>query len=189
MSSAERLENAMEPGKVYRRQELAGFTKAVDRDLQTLVRDGRVRKAHGGLYFRPRRNAFGFSPPRDEDLVQAFLKSDDFLVTSYNHFNALGLGLTQLYGETRVYNHKRSGMYVLGGKRFRFLHVPTFPRTLSREYLLVDLLNHLDRLPDDAARARRNLPSLVAKLDRDALRDNLERYGRPAARRALPHVA
>lgn len=189
MRSAEKLGSAMEPGKVYRRQDLAGLTTAVDRDLQTLVRDGQVRKAHGGLYFRPRRNAFGFAPPRDEDLVRSFLKSEDFLVTSCNHFNALGLGLTQMYGETLVYNHKRSGTYVLGGKRFRFLRVPAFPRTLSREYLLVDLLNHLDRLPDDAARARRNLSPLVATLDKAALRVHLERYGRPAARRALQNVA
>jgi hypothetical protein len=186
--SAEKLGKVMEPGRVYRRQDLAGFTTAVDRDLQTLVRDGQVRKAHGGLYFRPHRNAFGFAPPRDEDLVRAFLKSEDFLVTSYNHFNALGLGLTQLYGETLVYNHKRFGMYVLGGKRFRFLRVPAFPRELSREYLVVDLLNHLDRLPDDAARVRRNLPLLLSKLDKDALRINSTRYGRPATRRVLQDV-
>ena len=189
MRNAEKLGNAMAPGRVFRRHELAAFTTAVDRDVRTLVRDGAVRKLKGGLYLRPRRNAFGDAPPRDEEIVRAFLKTDDFLLTSFNHFNALGLGLTQLYGETRVYNHKRTGVHELGGKRFHFLRVPAFPRALSREYLVVDLLNHLDRLPDDAARARRLLPSLLATLDAEALRVNLERYGRPAAGRVLGHVA
>lgn len=185
MRSATKLGNAMKPGHVYRRQDLGAFSSAVDRDLQELVRKGTVRKVHSGLYVRPQRNAFGVAPPRDEALVRAFLKSDDFLMTSFNHFNALGLGLTQVYNETRVYNHKRSGTYELGGKTFRFLRVPAFPRALSREYLLVDLLNNLAHLPDDAARVRRNLRPFLARLDMDALRANLERYGRPAARKAV----
>src|SRR5690606_5489901 len=102
-----------------------------------------------------------------------------------NHYNTLGLGLTQVYNETRVYNHKRSGAFRLDGRTFRFFRVPAFPRRLSREYLLVDLLNNLDRIPDDVARVKRHLRPLLDRLDKNALRRNLELYGRPVARRAL----
>ena len=94
MKNAEKLKTAMRPGKVYRRQELAELAPAVDRDLKALVAAGAVRKLSGGLYYRPQKNAFGSAPPEDQDLVRAFLKTDDFLLTSYNHFNRLGLGLT-----------------------------------------------------------------------------------------------
>ena len=185
MTSAQKLGSSMRPQRIYRRSDLTGLSTSVDRDLKTLVEQGRVKKLHGGLYYRPRKNPFGFTPLRDEELVRAFLKTGDFLLTSYNHFNQLGLGLTQLYNESLVYNHKRAGVYTLGDKRFRFLLVPAFPRKLSKEYLLVDLLNNLNRLPDNADRVRRNLPSHLCEFDPNKLRECAERYGRPSARRIL----
>ena len=107
MKNMERLRNAMLPGKVYRRKELSGFSTAVDRDLKTLVTAGQVQKLAGGLYYRPRTNPFGVTPPEDREVARAFLKTDDFLLTSYNYFNQLGLGLTQVYNDYMVYNHKR----------------------------------------------------------------------------------
>ena len=91
------MKNAKLPGKVYRRKELAGFSTAVDRDLKTLGTTGQVQKLAGGLYYRPRTNPFGVTPPEDREIARAFLKTDDFLLTSYNYFNQLGLGLTQFW--------------------------------------------------------------------------------------------
>src|SRR5262245_41023301 len=91
MNNPERLLKKMQPGKVYRRKTLEGFTTAVDRDLKTLVQEGEVRKVASGLYCRLRANVFGFAPPDDAELVRAFLKSEDFLLTSYNYFTQLGL--------------------------------------------------------------------------------------------------
>jgi len=133
----------------------------------------------------PRKNAFGTAPPDDKDLVRAFLKTDDFLLTSYNNFNQLGLGLTQVYRNYVVYNHKRAGSYTLGGKRFDFRLVPAYPHRLSREFLLVDLLNNLKRLPDDTEQVLKNLPSRLAEFDHEKLETCLKRYGNAAARRAL----
>jgi hypothetical protein len=181
----EKLKNSMRPGRVYRRRDLERFSTAVDRDLQTLVEGGEVKKLAGGLYCRPRNNPFGAVPPDDKDLARAFLKTDDFLMTSYNHFNQLGLGLTQVYNYAVVYNHKRGGDFSLGGKRFTFRVVPSYPRKLSREFLLVDLLNNLRRLPDDAALVLRNLRSSLNQFDPERVRKCLARYGRPAARTAL----
>lgn len=185
MKNTERLKNGMHPGKVYRRQDLEGLSTAVDRDLKLLVESGEVRKLSGGLYYRPQKNAFGAEPPEDRDLVRAFLKSDDFLLTSYNHFNGLGLGLTQLYNTALVYNHKRAGEFKLGKRRFQFRVVPNYPTQLSKEFLLVDLLKNLRKLPDDTAAVLRNLRASLSEFDRAKLRENLELYGNPAAKNVL----
>lgn len=182
MKNAEKLKNSMQPGRVYRRQDLAAYSTAVDRDLNTLVENGEVQKLAGGLYYCPDKNAFGLAPPEERELVGAFLKSDDFLLTSYNYFNQLGLGLTQVYSATLVYNHKRTGEYLLGGKRFKFRLVPAYPVKLSREFLLVDLLNNLKRLPDNTAGVLENLKGRLKEFDRTALAACIKRYGSPGAR-------
>ena len=185
MKNAEKLKDAMRPGQAYRRQDLDGLTTAVDRDLKTLVENGKVRKLSYGLYYRPRKNPFGDTPPEDSELVRAFLKTDDFLLTSDNYFTQLGLGLTQLYNNHVVYNHKRSGEHVLGGQRFRFRVVPAYPKKLSKEFLLVDLLNNLMRLPDNASLVLENLKRHRGEFDQAKVSENLALYGRPAARAAL----
>lgn len=188
MKNAEKLKSFMQPGRVYRRQDLEVCSTAVDRDLRTLVDSGAVLKLAGGLYYRPHENAFGFTPPEEHDLVRAFLKTDDFLLTSYNYFNQFGLGLTQVYNTALVYNHKRAGEYSLGGKKFEFRLVPAYPHKLSREFLLVDLLNNLKRLPDNTADVLKNLKVRLKEFDRAALTVCLERYGRPGAKNILRHI-
>ena len=185
MKNAEKLKEAMPLGKVYRRQDLEGLTTAVDRDLKTLVASGEVQRLSGGLYYRPRKNPFGVTPPEDQELVRVFLKTDDFLLTSDNYFTQLGLGLTQLYNNHVVYNHKRSGEFVLGGQRFKFRLVPAYPKKLSKEFLLVDLLNNLRRLPDSSEAVLRNLKEHAKEFKPGLVRENLARYGKPAAREAL----
>lgn len=185
MKNAERLRNGMRPGNVYRRQDLEGLSTAVDRDLKLLVESGEVRKLAGGLYYRPQTNAFGAAPPEDHELVRAFLKTDDFLLTSYNHFNQLGLGLTQVHKNYLVYNHKRVGTFQLGGKPFTFRVVPDYPTELSKEFLLVDLLRNLRNLPDDTSAVLRNLRQHLGDFDRERVQVNLDRYGNPAAKKLL----
>lgn len=188
MKSCEKLRNRMRPGSVYRRQDLQGISTAVDRDLKTLVESGEVKKLGPGLYSRLRQIAFGEAPPEDRELVRAFLKTDDFLLTSYNNFTQLGLGLTQVYNTPLVYNHKRSGSFRLGPKRFAFRVVPSYPNKLSREFLLVDLLNNLERLPDDTDLVLQNLRSRLNEFNLNKVNEYLHRYGRPQARILLEHV-
>lgn len=185
MKNAEKLKEAMRPGRVYRRQEFDGLTTAVDRDLKTLVESGEVRRLGYGLYYLPRKNPFGDTPPEEQELVRAFLKTDDFLLMSDNYFTQLGLGLTQLYNNHVVYNHKRPGEFVLGGQRFKFRVVPAYPKKLSKEYLLVELLNSLMRLPDNASLVLDNLRQRRGEFDQMKVSENLARYGKPAAREAL----
>jgi len=189
MKNSEKLKDSMRPGSVYRRQELDGFSTAVDRDLKKLVKSGAVRKLAYGLYYRPQKNARRDAPADERGLIQAFLKTDDFLMTSHNDFSDLGLGLARIHDDHLVYNHKRSGDFALGGRRFKFRIVPAFPKKSSKEYLLVDLLNNLRHAPGDAALVLQNLKSRLAEFDEDNLQKNLDRYGRPAAKAVIKRIA
>lgn len=185
MKNTQKLKDAMTPGRVYRRQELEGSSSAVDRDLKKLVDSGEVTKLAGGLYYRPQKSVFGSAPPKEKELVRAFLKTDDFLLTSFNYFNQLGLGLTQLYNDHVVYNHKRTGSFSFGGKRFKFRVVPSYPNTLSKEFLLVDMLNNLRKLPDDTNLVLRNLKTSMNEFDRNKVEGCLALYGNPGAKKVL----
>ncbi len=188
MKNAEKMKTAMTVGRVYRRQELEHFASTLDRDLKTLVKSGAVERLAGGLYYRPKRNAFGAVPPSEQELVRAFLKTDDFLVTSHTYFNQLGLGLTQLYNDCVVYNHARKGDFNLGGRRFLFRCPRSYPRELSKEFLLVDLLNNLKELPENTSNVVENLKKRLSEFDAGKVEENLALYGRARAREAL-HLA
>lgn len=185
MTSAERLRAFMRLGRVYRRQELAEASAAVDRDLKALVDGGEVLKLGRGLYCRGKSSPLGVAPPESRELVRAFLRSDDFLLTSFNHFANLGLGLTQRYNHHRVYNHRRGGDVRLRGSLFQFRIVRRYPKVLSKEYLLVDLLNHLRKLPDDTRRVVKSLEARLPEFDRAQLHACVDRYGNFEAKRIL----
>ena len=148
MTKLEQLKRHLRPGRVYRREDLAQWSNAVDRHIKQLVEDGTLTKLAAGLYGYPKETAFGKAPAEDDKLVRTFLKDDRFLVASPNAYNMLGVGTTQLYDNTVVYNHKRHGEFRLGGRTFQFRMRPSFPKALSREFLLVDLVNNLDRLAE-----------------------------------------
>src|SRR5712691_12843786 len=135
-------------GQVYRREDLARWSNAVDRHLRQLQNDGTLTKLASGLYAYPKETVFGKAPAEDDKLVATFLKDHRFLLASPNAYNGLGVGTTRLYDQTVVYNHKRHGNFSLGGRTFEFRVKPSFPKTLSREFLLVDLVNNLDRLAE-----------------------------------------
>src|SRR5689334_12485478 len=110
----------LRPGRVYRREDLARWSGSVDRHLKTLVSDGDLKKLRYGLYYYPKKLAFGEAPASERELVQAFLKTNQFVVMSPNLYNQLGLGTTQLYNKRVVYNRKRHGTFDLGGRVFQF---------------------------------------------------------------------
>jgi hypothetical protein len=183
MSTLQQFKKHLRPGKVYRREALAGWSNSVDRHLKELVSEGTLTKVANGLYLYPKQTAFGEAPADDATLVGAFLKDHRFLLASPNVYNRLGVGTTQLYNKTLVYNHKRHGSFLLDGRTFDFHVKPSFPRKLSKEFLLVDLVNNVDRLAESRqevlARVKERAPSFdVARLQR-AARD----YGSVRARK------
>ena len=133
-------------GKVYRREDLAQVSNAVDRHLRELVSGGALKRLAQGLYYVPKKSVFGVLPPDDQELVATFLRDKDFLVFSPSSYNTLGLGTSQLYNKTLVYNHKRHGLFSFGNRQFDFRVKPRFPKKLTPEFLLVDAINNLDDL-------------------------------------------
>jgi hypothetical protein len=177
MMKLQEFKKHLRPGQVYRREELARWSNAVDRHLKQLLDDGTLTKLAPGLYSYPKATVFGKAPAEDDKLVETFLKDRRFLLASPNAFNMLGVGTTQLYDKVVVYNHKRHGNFSLGGRTYEFRVRPSFPKTLSREFLLVDLVNNLDRLAESRQEVLERVRERVASYDVPRLQRAARDYG------------
>lgn len=184
-SKFESLKQNIQPGEVYRRADIENWTTAVDRHLHMLTEEGTLQKISQGIYYAPKKSKFGVSPPTDHSLVERFLKDDTFLLFSPNVFNSLGLGLTQLYNITWVYNHKRRGVFPLNGRNFLFKLKSAFPTTLSREYLIVDLLNNLNELAEDSEKVLVTFQKNVNLSDAEELKKMASKYGTGSVRKLI----
>jgi len=172
-------------GEVYRRSYLEYYSTAIDRQLAQLIKGGKLVKLNQGLYYAPMQSKFGVVPPDDHLLVERFLKDEDFLLISPNSFNTLGLGLTQLYNTMWVYNHKRKGEFILNGKSFNFKLKNSFPQKITREYLLVDLLNNFESLAEDKKNIVDKLTRNVLSFNMDTLMKATQQYGNGTAKRII----
>ena len=166
MTKFEQFKAKLTLGQTYRRADLAQWSTAVDRHLKEAVQAGVLAKLSGGLYYAPKLTAFGAAPPEDAILVSTFLNGAPFLLASPNAYNALGVGTTQLHNMTVVYNHKRHGTFALGSRSYEFRMKPAFPKTLSLEFLLVDLVNNLDQLGEDAEDMLKRVKARLAATNR-----------------------
>jgi hypothetical protein len=183
--AAAHLANELQAGRVYRREELARLSSAVDRNLRELVQAGKLKKIAQGLYHAPKQSSFGPLPPTDEQVVGGFLRDKDFLVFSPSAYNSVGLGTTQLYNRTLVYNHKRHGVFQLGNRQFDFRMKPRFPKKLTPEFLYVDLLNNLDGLAEDREAILRQAQCRLRSFDPVRLRRAVDSFGNVATRKRL----
>jgi len=177
MSKATELKLHLQPGQVYRRNDLEKWSNAVDRHLQELQDDGTLKKVAKGMYYYPTETAFGQAPPSDDALVRSFLKDDRFLVTSPNDYNKLGLGTTQLYNKAVVYNHKRHGELRLGNRFYSFQRKPHFPKKVSPEFLLVDLVNNVDSIAEDKTAVLHKVKKKVSEMNVHQLKQAVRDYG------------
>ncbi len=184
------LLDQMEAGRVYRRQELSSFSKAVDRDLAALVKEKKIEKVGAGLYYKPMVSSFGLLPPEQREIVRAFLKTDDFLLTSLNYFNGLGVGLTQLSNEMLVYNRKRTGKFNLGGLVYNFQRPLNFPRPseINEEYLFVDMLNNYENLYEPPEQFKNILKKKATKLKKKELLHAVNMYGKVRTNKKLQEL-
>lgn len=183
MTKLDELKKHLKRGKVYRRSDLAKWSKSVDRHLEALVEEGTLQKLSQGLYYYPEESAFGRTPPEEEALIKSFLKDDRFLLTSLNAYNSLGVGTTQLYNQRMVYNHKRHGDFKLGNKNFSFRVKPHFPKKATPEFLLVDLVNNLDTLAEDQKELLKNISWKVRTMDSKKLERSVQEYGNARAKK------
>ena len=125
----------------------------------------------------PKTTVFGNVPPDEHTLVQKFLKDDDFLLTTPNAYNSLGVGTTQLYNRRVVYNHKRHGEFSLGGRKFFFHAKHKFPKSLTKEFLLVDLVNNVHTLAEDKDEVLKNVSEKARTMDTRKLKQSVNSYG------------
>jgi len=177
MRQLHQLKSQLKPGEVYRRTELGNLSKSVDRHLGQLVQEGTLQKLSQGLYYFPKESAFGKTPPDENRLVESFLKDNRFLLTSPNAYNSLGVGTTQLYNVRTVYNHKRHGEFKLGNKTFQFQIKPHFPKKVTPEFLLVDLVNNLHTLAEDGNEVMKKVTEKAAAMDKKKLKHSVTEYG------------
>lgn len=199
MAQIDELKKHLKKGKVYRRDDLTKWSKSVDRHLEELTQEGTLQKLSQGLYYFPKESAFGKTPPEEDELVKSFLKDDRFLLTSSNTYNSLGVGTTQLYNQRRVYNHKRHGEFKLGNQTFNFQIKPHFPKKITEEFLLVDLVNNLETLAEDPSEVLKKVAVKTYSMDARRLRNAVLEYGNVKAKKVflslltqtevLPHAA
>ena len=182
-------------GKVFRRKDLADKHPSVDRELGRYVRSGLVCKAAQGLYYVPKKTPFGQAPPDEDALVAKFLDDKHFLVFNPSRYNTLGLGATQLYNTTVVYNHKRHGKFKLAGFEFDFREKLRFPSAsqVTREFLLVDMLNNLAQLAEDTQAVLKAVQAKLSSFDEKRLEKAVTDYASARTRRylrewAAPHA-
>lgn len=188
MSKLSTLKSHLRRGNVYRRADLERWSTAVDRHLGQLVEGGTLQKLSHGMYYYPKETVFGPTPPDETILVRSFLKDDDFLITSPNAYNSLGIGTTQLYNKRVVYNHKRHGEFELGGRRFFFHAKPKFPKKLSEEFLLVDLINNLDTLAEDKKEVMHQAFDKAKTMEPKKIKRAVSEYGNVRTKKLLTPI-
>lgn len=187
--SYESLNQCLRSGRVYRRDMLLSFSKALDRDLNILVEKGLLRKLAAGLYYKPVVSALGLLPPKDDDLVTSFLRDNKFLLYSWNQFNSLGLGLTQLYNRVVVLNHKRHGVFKLGNKEFEFRRSNKgFPSKVTPEFLLVELFNNFSELAEDTSLVKKNLINNISHYNQEKLLKLARVYGKIGTKKFFEEI-
>ena len=179
------LADELQSGRVYRREDLSRLGNAVDRHLQELVSTGMLKKLAQGLYYAPKQSNFGPLPPTDEQVMRGLLRDKFFLVFSPSSFNTVGLGTTQLYNSTLVYNHKRHGVFRLGNREFNFRVKPRFPKKLSSEFLYVDLLNNLEELAEDRDAVLSQARDKLMSFNQPRLQEALNSYGNMVTRKRV----
>jgi hypothetical protein len=179
------LADELQAGRVYRREDLARLSNAVDRHVHELVSKGLLKKLAQGLYYAPKQSNLGPLPPTDEQVVRGFLRDKDFLVFSPSSYNTVGLGTTQLYNSTLVYNHKRHGVFRLGNRQFDFRVKPRFPQKLTPEFLYVDLLNNLGELAEDRDAVLSQARSKLLSFNQSRFQEALDSYGNMATRKRV----
>jgi hypothetical protein len=188
MAQLDQLKSQLKKGHVYRRIELARLSKSVDRHIGELLKEGTLQKLSQGIYYFPKQNVFGKTSPDEKTLVRSFLKDDRFLLTSPNVYNCLGLGTSQLYNERTVYNHKRHGEFKLGNRKFRFRMTPYFPNKLTEEFLLVDLVNHIDSLAEDSSEVLKKVSAKLRSMDKKKLEHAVKEYGYEKTKKTFAQI-
>ena len=173
----------IEPGRVLRTRDLGRWGTNPARLGKRLVREGTLERRGHGIYTRPKTGRFGRVPPDEASVLRAFLDGSPFVITGSDRWNALGLGATAVLAVTLVYNTKRSGRFVLGGRPYILRRV-RFPLPPPTEWFVVDLIEHADMAGATRSDLERALGAALAarRFDAAELREAAAEYGTRATR-------
>ncbi|MDZ4128405.1 MAG: hypothetical protein U1E02_30165 [Hydrogenophaga sp.] len=127
-SASSSVSQSWRAGRVFRRKDISSQSPSVDRELSRRLQTGQVCKAARGLYYVPKQTPFGPVPPEPSRLLAKFLDDKQFLVFNPSAYNTLGLGTTQLYNRTTVYNTSATAPSRWLGLNLSFGKSAIFPR-------------------------------------------------------------
>lgn len=184
---AQQMLKSMRAGKIYRQFELQAKWPNASHDLATLVKEGHVEKVSSGLYYKPSRTKYGSVAPKDEELVRSFLQDDDFLLVDVNSYTSLVGGLTQLSMGYKVLNKRRHGSFNLAGFHFDFRVRRAYPKKVTKEFLLVDLLDNIKEVEDGTPIEEKLAPRLK-EYDPNLLLRTASLYGNRSTEKLLERV-
>lgn len=77
----------------------------------------------------------------------------------------------------------KSGKWLKGNRTFNFQMKPYFPKEVSKEFLLVDLVNNVNKLAEDQDVVLERISQVAASMDASALKKEVRRYGGVRARK------
>lgn len=160
---------SLKPGRVYRTRDFASFGTNSPRLAKRLVQKGQLVKLANGLFAVPQQSKFGEVPPSDTDLMKRFLGDSHFVFTGPDRWNSLRLGSTALFAAPLVYNKKRSGEFVFGGRKFELRRV-AFPNKPSKEWFVVDLFENADAAGVSRAELANSLAQALERREFDSER-------------------
>lgn len=179
----------LKEGKVYRTKDLRKLSGNPTRLAQNLVQEGKLRKLRNGLFYVPRKGAFGDVPPSEDAILEALFGGKPYLKTGPSVWNSLGLGTTAVEAIPLVYNKSKTGVEQVGKKKFEFRRV-RFPRKPSKEFFVVDLLQNLDRAGADPGEMKQalGLALLNGRFDGPTLLEMAEKYGSKSVANTIMEV-
>lgn len=177
---------SLKPGSVYRTRDLAAWTANSPRLARRLVEEGTLVPLAHGLFAHPRSSRFGPVPPRDEEIMRAFLDGGPFVFTGPERWNALGLGTTAVFAVPLVYNTKRSGTFTFGTRRFVLRRV-AFPHNPPAEWFVIDLLEHAEQAAASPTDIAPTLQRALAqgRFNQDRLLALARQYGSRATQKLI----
>lgn len=176
----EKLLNFFAPGTVLRASEIKGnWGQNLSRDLHLLAKKNLLTNLAPGLYLRPKKLGEFAVPADHKDLIEKFLKTNNFLVRNLSDFNSLHLGTTQMHNKTYVYNQKRRGKFNFNNRDYYFV-IRNFPENLTLGFMLVDMLNNLEELGEqrDFILARVNLAMEQGRFKKNDVLESARIFGK-----------
>ena len=187
-TSLQTMQAALKLGGVYRRSDFVKLSSNVDRYLAQLVKSGSLQKLQRGIYLCPKDTVFGQAMPDEKKLLHKFLDDNHFLVYSPCMFNTLGFGTTQLYDKMVVLNRKRQGKIAVGGRTFFFRRCKRVPRTATKEFLLVEMLNCRYELAENIPWVIENMQKKLHQFDGKALTRAAKRFGKKSTQKTVAQL-